>query len=208
MKNLIIVSLLALGLTHAKAQENDQEGIKLGIKGGLNYTNVYDTEGEDFVADSKFGWAAGGFLSIPLNTHIGLQPEVLYSQKGFIGSGTFLGMGYSYSRTLSYLDVPIYFVLKPTSSISFLVGPQYSYLMRQRNEFHSDLYSNVQEEEFENENIRKNTLGISTGLDINFNNTVIGLRIAWDLQDNNGDGTSSLPNYKNTLIQGTIGFKF
>ena len=71
-----------------------------------------------------------------------------------------------------------------------------------------DSLNTEQEDEFDNENIRKNTLGASLGLDININHFVIGARAAWDLQDNKGDGTSSTPRYKNTWLQATVGFKF
>lgn len=65
-----------------------------------------------------------------------------------------------------------------------------------------------QEEEFANENIRKNTLGFICGLDFNIDDFVVGARVAWDLFKNNRDGTSTTPNYKNVLGQITLGYRF
>ena len=174
----------------------------------MNYANVYDSEGEEFDADPKLGMAAGVFLAIPIGTYIGIQPEVLFSQKGFKATGSILGEEYKFTRTTNYIDIPIYLALKPSSFLTIVAGPQFSYLMSRKDDFESSFLNTEQEDEFDNENIRKNTLGASLGLDININHFVIGARAAWDLQDNKGDGTSSTPRYKNTWLQATVGFKF
>ena len=50
-----------------------REELKVGIKAGMNYSNVYSESGNDFVADGKAGFAGGVFVSIPLNQLIGVQ---------------------------------------------------------------------------------------------------------------------------------------
>ncbi|MDP4664627.1 MAG: PorT family protein, partial [Flavobacteriaceae bacterium] len=65
-----------------------------------------------------------------------------------------------------------------------------------------------QEEEFENDNIRENTLGAAVGIDLNFGHFLVGLRANWDLQENNGEGESTTPRYKNQWFQGTLGYRF
>ena len=97
-----------------------RDHLLFGVKLGLNYSNVYDAQGDNFVADAKFGVALGGFVSIPIGSFIGVQPELLYSQKGYKSSGTFLGTSYSMTRTTDFLDIPIYFVVKPVENISLL----------------------------------------------------------------------------------------
>jgi opacity protein-like surface antigen len=212
MKKLILaITTLALISTTAFAQDENmdrRDDLYLGAKVGGNYSNVYDTKGEEFDADPKIGLAFGAFISIPIGTYFGIQPEVMFSQKGFKGSGSVLGVNYEITRTTNYLDVPIYLQFKPSEFITFVAGPQYSYLLSRKDEFESDFGLIAQEEEFKNEDIRKNTLGASLGFDINLDNIVIGARAAWDLQDNKGDGTSSTPRYRNTLIQATIGLRF
>jgi hypothetical protein len=37
---------------------------------------------------------------------------------------------------------------------------------------------------------------------------VLSARSGWDVQRNNGDGTSSIPRYKNVWFQATIGYRF
>jgi len=210
MKKSILILLAIAGMAtvcNAQNSTDYRENIHFGIKAGVNFANVYDTEGEEFAADGKIGFAGGGFLSIPIGKFIGIQPEILFSQKGFQATGSLLGFDYKYTHTANYLDIPLMFSVKPIESVSILAGPQYSYLISQKNEFSSTIYSDSQEQEFDNDNIRKNTFCFIGGLDVNLKSIVISGRVGWDLFKNNGDGTSTTPRYKNTWYQATIGFR-
>ena len=210
MKNLHtqLALFFALFATVSMAQEDMRDKVVFGLKAGLNYSNVWDEQNEDFQADGKGGFAGGAFLSIPLGTLLGLQPEVMISQKGFQGSGTFLTFPYSYSTTTTFLDVPLLLAFKPSPHITLLAGPQYSFLLSETNRFTSDNVTSEQYEEFENDNIRKNILGIHVGADVNMSHLVISPRAGWDFQSNHGDGTSSTPRYKNQWLQLTLGYRF
>jgi hypothetical protein len=211
-KAILTIALITLSVSNSIAQEStstdNREKLFFGFKVGTNYSNVYDSESEDFVADSKFGLAAGAFVSIPLGKFIGVQPEILFSQKGFKSSGTFLGTEYKATRTTNFIDVPLLFAVKPVEFITILFGPQYSYLMKQKDEFTSGSFSSSEEEEFTNDNIRKNTFSLIGGADLNFNNFVVGIRSGWDLKNNQGDGSSTTPRYKNMWYQATVGYRF
>lgn len=212
-KILIIASLFSISTTVTVAQESsnetdNREKFQFGLKAGLNYSNVYDAKGEEFNADAKFGFVGGLFMAIPIGKYLGVQPEVLLSQKGFRANGVILGNPYSFTRTTTYIDVPLQFMLKPSEFITILAGPQFSYLMNQRDVFTSSSVSYAQEQEFKQDNIRKNVFGVVGGFDINLRHITLGARAACDLQTNAGDGTSSTPRYKNVWVQGTVGYKF
>lgn len=147
-------------------------------------------------------------MSIPIGTYFGIQPELLFSQKGFQATGRILGSTYKFTRTTSYIDVPLLFLIKPSEFISLVVGPQYSYLIKQTDVFANASTSIDQETEFENDNVRKNTLCFTGGVDINMKHIVLSGRAGWDIQNNNGDGTSTTPRYKNVWYQATIGYRF
>jgi hypothetical protein len=189
-----------------KDYDDLREDLTFGLKAGINYSNVWDETGQDFEADAKLGFAGGVFVSIPIGKYIGFQPEALISQKGYKGSGTLLGVPYSTSRTTSYLDIPLQVQFKPSEFVTFLAGPQYSYLVQQNDKFTFGANSTDQEREFSNENIRKNTLGLVIGADIMLKQIVLSGRAGWDIQNNNGDGTSNTPRYKNQWLQCTVGF--
>ena len=212
MKKLtLLIASATLMLSNAIAQNNEtdvRERVLFGAKIGANYSNVYDTQGESFNADPKLGLAAGAFLSIPIGRYLGLQPEVLFSQKGFKATGSILGNTYSLTRTTNYIDIPLLFAFKPSEFISIVAGPQYSYLISQRNTFANGSTSIQQETSFENDNIRKNTFCFTGGLDITIKHFVLGARAGWDINNNNGDGSASTLRYKNMWYQATIGYRF
>lgn len=212
MKKVILVFAFAtfiFGSTFAQTNGTDfRQKLSFGIKGGANYSNVYDTQGEQFNADAKFGLAAGAFVAVPIGKYFGIQPELLFSQRGYKGSGSLLGSDYSYTYTSNHIDVPLLIAIKPIPFLTILAGPQYSFLIKDKYTFNSAIVNTEQEQVFENDNIRKNTLSILGGLDFNFSNFVIGTRVGWDIQSNKGDGTSETPRYKNMWYQATIGFRF
>nr|MBS0037149.1 PorT family protein [Saprospiraceae bacterium] len=212
MKKLVLMTMAVVFMaTYMIAQDTSEDTrgqFQFGIKAGTNFSNVYDERGEDFRADGKFGFAGGVFMTVPIGKGFGIQPEVLFSQKGFKAEGRLLGTNYGLTRTTNFIDIPLLIAVKPISAVTILAGPQFSYLLRQKDDFRSDAGSIEQIEEFENDNIRKNILGVTGGLDINLNQLVIGARAGWDLSTNNGDGTSQTPRYKNAWVQATLGFRF
>ena len=205
----IVAFTFMVNMANAQTDNTDfSEKLTFGVKVGTNLSNVYDSKGEKFNADPKFGLATGVFVGIPIGKFLGIQPELLFSQKGFKATGSILGSAYAFTRTTNYIDLPLLFAVKPVSYLTILAGPQFSYLMKQKDEFDNAIVSAKQEQEFTNDNIRKNTLCFTGGVDFNLNNLVIGVRAGWDFQQNNGDGTSTTPRYKNVWYQATIGYRF
>jgi hypothetical protein len=178
-----------------------------GLKAGANRSNVYDEEKMIF-ASPKTGFAGGIFAAIPIGSLIGLQPEVLISQKGFSGRVTHETEIYSLDRTTTFLDIPLQLQLKPFRFLSVIGGIQYSYLLNQNDVYDFGPNSVIQNETFKNDNVRKNIFGIVGGLDVNIRHIVLSGRTGWDLQRNNGDGSSYAPRYKNVWLQGTVGYRF
>ncbi len=207
MKNTmtIVMLIITLGLQAQTKKTTLQP--HFGVKVGTNYSNVYDSKGEQFNADAKFGLAAGAFVHIPLTSLLGIQPEVLFSQKGFKGTGRILGSNYEIKRTSNFIDVPLLLAISPAPSFTIVVGPQFSFLTSQKDEFTGGGINTLQQQEFNNDNLRKNILGIVGGVDFVVQQALISLRAGWDTQTNNGDGTSSTPRYKNAIVQATVGFR-
>lgn len=212
MKNkilpLITAALLLGSSAWAQNTTDFRDEFAFGIKLGVNLANVYDSEGEAFQADSKLGVAGGVFAAIPLGTYLGIQPELMISQRGFKATGTILGSSYDLTRTTTWLDIPVLFALKPSEFLTILAGPQFSYLFKQKTVFANGVTTIAQEQEFENEGIRKNTLCLTGGVDLTMKQFVVGGRAGIDLLKNNGDGTNTTPRYKNAWYQLTVGYRF
>jgi len=210
-KMMFILFAFTFTATQITAQENEtdfREKLQFGVKIGTNYSNVYDSKTEDLRADGKLGFAAGIFTAIPIGKYLGLQPEIMFSQKGFKGEGKILFTPYKFKRTTNYIDVPLFFVLKPSEFFTFLAGPQYSYLLSQKDYFKAGDISTEQEQEFGNDDVRKHTLGFAGGFDVNVKHLILGFRAGVDLQNNRNDNFSSTPRYKNVYYQFTLGYRF
>jgi hypothetical protein len=212
MKKIFLLLIIIACIVHnANAQGKGRDlrsRLLFGLKVGANISNVYDTKGENFRADPKAGLATGGFLAIPIGRYLGIQPEILFSQKGFQTSGINQGNNYYMSRTTSYLDIPLFVAFKPLSIMTLLAGPQYSYLLKRRDVFSNETMTVDQQNQFDNDNIRKNILCFVGGVDFNLRHVVLSARTGWDVQRNNGDGTSTMPRYKNVWFQATVGYRF
>jgi hypothetical protein len=212
MKKVVILSLLMgfLGIHASQAQSSNSsnaDGFKFGLKAGTNFSNVYDSQGEKFKADGKFGFAGGVFLEIPLGKYLGVRPEILYSQKGFKATGQYVGVNYDFTRTTDYIDIPVLVTIKPISMLTINAGPQFSFLTQKKDVFHSNLLNSQQQEKFSNDNYRKNLMSLTAGVGINLGQIIIDLRANYDMQENHGDGTSTTPRYKNAWYQATVGFR-
>lgn len=204
---VIVLFLTTIGYSQeTKIDNDDRDQMRFGFKAGVNFSNVYDEEGNNFVADGKIGLAAGVFLSVPFGKVLGFQPELIYSQKGFKATGSVLGFDYDYKRTTTYLDIPLLLQIKPSSNFTLLAGPQFSYLLETKNEFNNT--SNTVEEEINGDNYKKYIFGFVVGADVNLDQFVIGGRLGWDISKSDSDGNSDSPRYKNQVIQVTLGYRF
>lgn len=209
-KILLMTTLFFAMIAISNAQDNtldSREKFQIGGKVGVSISNVYDAQGEEFDADPRVGFTGGFFVAIPIGKYLGVQPEILITQKGFKGSGTMLGGVYSFKRITTFLEVPIFLALKPIEFVTLFAGPQYSFLLKQRDVFTSALINSNQEQEFEQDNIRKNILGFVIGADINIQNFVLSGRMGWDFLKNKGNGESNTPRYKNICGQVSIGYR-
>ena len=202
----LLVGTLGFSQDSSIPSSDSRQELKFGLKAGVNFANVYDEENQDYVADGKAGFAAGGFLSIPIGKFIGFQPEVMYSQKGFKATGSFLGQNYEFSRTSTFLDIPLQLQIKPIEQLTFLVGPQYSYLLETKDEFNNS--SSTNQQSVNSDNFKKNIFGFVVGADVNLEDFVISGRAGWDISKNDTDGNNSEPRYKNQVIQLTLGYRF
>jgi hypothetical protein len=163
-KTVIIICIIALSAgtaMQAQSQDVDRRGkVSIGAKAGFNLSNVWDATGEDFVADPKTGFAGGLFVEIPIGKLLGFQPELMISQKGFKGAGTILGAPYSFSKTTTFIDVPLQLQVKPSPFLTLVAGPQFSYMIKEKNVYILGSNAVEQEEEFENDNNQKKHSGI------------------------------------------------
>jgi len=129
MKFVVISFLL---LTTATARSYAQK-LHYGVTVG---TNLYKATGRSFDEKTKAGFTAGAYGEYFFNRVLGVQTELLWSQIRARTNDQFSqiypGVGVSNADVyLNYISLPVMFAFKPTSELSILMGPQYSYLVNQ-----------------------------------------------------------------------------
>lgn len=101
---IIATLVLTLGIQQTTLA---QSPVDFGIRGGLNFANVNDVDGDP---DSRTGFLIGAYLDIGIPmSPLSIQPEATYSQKGAEAGGTEIA--------LDYLEVPV------LAKLSFAPGP-------------------------------------------------------------------------------------
>ena len=113
---------------------------RFGFRAGANYSNLAGNINNQDTYNNKFGFLGGVMVNVPIiqDGFLSVQPEVLYSQKGFENKPT------EYTSVLgkqkregqvnyNYLDVPVLLKVR-ASGLIFEAGPQYSYLLSANNQ--------------------------------------------------------------------------
>ena len=114
---LIIVALLMTSAAYSQ-QTN------LGIKGGLNFYNVYDNYGG---FETKTGFHAGLLWHIHVDQNFAFQPEIMYSLQG-------ANLPDNERLHLGYVNVPVLFQLMFNNGFRLEAGPQLGFLVHARSE--------------------------------------------------------------------------
>lgn len=124
-KILLSAALLTAAATSAHAQSPS-----FGIKAGASLTNAVGGTNSGGSFENKFGFHGGFVANFPLSDLLSIQPELLYSMKGFKFSSPnpFDGVLVRSTHTLHYIDVPVLARLT-TGSLFFEAGPQFGYLV-------------------------------------------------------------------------------
>lgn len=206
MKKIFILAIGLFITGVANAQSTDKP-IKLGIKAGVNYSNIIKDDGNNnFKTDYLVGYHAGITLDIKLSDNFAFTPEALYSTKGYKSTST-IG---EFTQTTHFIDVPILASVKLGGGLNLVAGPQVSFLLSTDNKFETG-FGTAQQKivEDDSDRFKKSLVGGVVGFRYDFSNKVgINGRYALDFQKNNENGSSQTPEYKNQVFQIGLGIKF
>jgi Outer membrane protein beta-barrel domain len=127
--------------------------INFGVKAGLNISNTKDIAPAGNTA--KLGFNAGFITSININKIFIIQPELLYSVKGY----KFPGTPYNSNGTASfnYISVPLLLGYCITDKLTVLAGPELNFLTNANSKFDGSNYDI-------SKNFRKFDLAVDLGV--------------------------------------------
>jgi hypothetical protein len=216
MKNVfrnLSLLLCAGALTFAAGNAQAQELPRVGLKGGLNLSNLYVNNVED--ENARIGWHAGVYTQLFASEAFALQPEINYSTKGTgitygsVGTGG-VNINHDQRFSLQYLDIPVLAVFKLGRAAEIHAGPYWSYLLGAeiRN---NDGNPNNEFDTIDRRNFDNWDYGLVGGIGFNLGEAAqLGVRYNYGLNEiarSNG-AKAFLGNAKNQVAQLYLAFNF
>ncbi|WP_345108795.1 porin family protein [Hymenobacter algoricola] len=152
MKKITLLLALALTSVAAFAQEIDKIGARassdyaggsgghdsrntgFGIKGGLNFADIYGDNKKNYTDGSNYkSFHAGIYGQYGFSDKFSIQPELLYTRQGFKGGSTYTNGTTTTTvneRRLDYVQAPVLLVYNILDNVSIHAGPQFSLLTK------------------------------------------------------------------------------
>ena len=136
MRRTLWISIAALALVALSAAQASAEvklsGVGLKLHGSLA-SAVYDQENVNPSVDNTLGFGGGLQLLLSFSDLFGLQPELLFINKGHSVKTEFFGVPINSSISMNYAQLPLFAVLKlpiiPAVTPKLMVGPHLAYLI-------------------------------------------------------------------------------
>jgi len=204
---ILLFSVIS-GYGQEQKTSNDQHLTpKIGVKGGINFTNLYVDDVKD--ENMKLGFNLGLFAKMPVTRGLSIQPEILYSVKGSTVTYGILS-GNEYRFNLNYVELPLLAVINVGKNFNLHAGGYAAYLaqanIKKENDGPNDQIADFNEDDF-----NRFDYGLVGGLGIDVENVTIGARYTYGLKEIGKSGnfaSLALKNSKNSVISLYIGFGF
>lgn len=207
----IILSIASIIIGSVSYAQDNKSNTGFGIKGGVNFTNLYTDDVNDNNMLTSFN--VGVFATLPLTSNLAIQPEVNFSRKGaelvydnLFASGTA-------KFKLNYIEVPVLLKINITDNFNIHAGPYLAYLINAQVTNESSGGSFDFEENFDNDDFEKFDYGLSGGLGFDFTSISIGARYNYGLATIGKERTIAgnsyrFPDSKNSAISLYVALKF
>jgi hypothetical protein len=193
MKKIVLfLGILFCVQTNAQSSKRE-EGIVIGVKGGLNMSNFMgDIEDQGMRTSVHLGLLA----EIIVSDNFSVQPELLYSGQG---SSDYSQPGFSRTK-LDYITLPVLGKFGLTENLSFEAGPQLGLLVSAKNKT-DDANAKI-------DGLKTLDFGLNAGLEYELSNGVIFQgRYNLGLTDTGLTGDSN-KRASNSVIQFSVGYLF
>lgn len=195
MKKIILLSIIFSYPFFSQAQ------LSGGIKAGLNVANV-SIEPDVISTDNRVGLHLGGYAKFDINENISLQPELLYSQKGF----GFTLLTASSDMNINYMDLAALVRYNINEMISIHAGPQLGFVLsaKAKEDDGEDDFKDI---------VKSTDFSLAGGVQVDLPTGIIG-GVRYNLGITNISETSDDPDelelgssIKNGVLQFYVGYK-
>jgi len=176
---------------------------RIGFEAGVGLSNtITNGPSASFNTAALTGFNAGIIFDLPVTFPFSVEPEILYSQKGYSAT-TISG---NFTQRTQFIEVPI-LAKYSLKMVNFFAGPQFSYLAGLKNTYNQGFITANQG--FYDNSSNNLYFDVVVGASVNVTNYVeLRARYALDLQKNNSNGNNYVPGYSIQAIQMSLGYKF
>lgn len=177
-KRILVTVIATLGTVLTFAQTTST-GAEFGVKGGVNFSNLYTEDVDDNNVLTSFN--AGFYAKLPITESVAIQPEFLYSRKGaeLVYDNAF-AQGTAKFK-LNYIEVPVLLKVNIIKNFNIHAGPYFAYLIDAQVTNESSNANFDFEQNYDNDDFNKFDAGLSAGFGFDFDNLGIGFRYNYGL---------------------------
>ncbi len=158
-------------------RDRTSSGPRVGIKGGLNASNLITDEVTD--KHGRFGFHAGVYGQLFSTDAFAIQPEVNFSTKGNEVKHNFGIIDQETKFNLSYIDIPVLAVFKLGNAAEIHAGAYWAYLVGANIDTDGDLADGFVS--IDRDNFDKWDYGLVGGIGFNLGQVQLGARYNYGL---------------------------
>lgn len=202
---LLIAVLLISASAHAQFSQ-------YGVKAGLNLSNMTIDGSND--RNLRTGFHAGVFSRMGISEFFSVQPELLYTTKGFTNSYDIAVAEGEVDFNLNYIEIPVNLVYHLAEDFSFQFGPYIGYLLTANVETTNEVLNFFDfdtDSDIDRDNFKSFDFGVTAGLEFQLDPILLGFKYNLGLMnvaEDNLPGTLLGDKSKNTVIQIYAGILF
>jgi hypothetical protein len=209
MKNVVKAVFLSMILISTGAYGQMS---RFGVKGGLNLSNMTIDNSSDKTL--KAGFHAGAFGKFEITEMFAIQPEFLYSTKGFTNTFDNLLAEGEAKFNLNYIEIPVNVVYNLSEDFAFHLGPYIGFLANANVDTSTEILNFFQidtSDELNRDDFNLIDFGLTAGLNFNLDQLIFGFNYNLGLTQvakDNFPTQQMLGDAKNTVIQIYAGIIF
>lgn len=203
--NILSILTVALLISALSAQAQS-ETARMGIKGGVNVSNLYVDDVDD--ENARIGFNVGIYGQALSTEAFAIQPELLLSTRGTrVESEALFGIiDQTVKINLTYLDLPVLAVFKLGEAAEIHAGGYAGYLLNANISGEGDVVNG--DSDLDRDNFKSFDYGLVGGFGLNFGPVQIGARYNYGLAEiaNDDDAEAILGDSKNSFAQVYLSF--
>ena len=207
----IVAIMFGANQIQAQTETKTSNTTGFGIKGGVNFSNLYTNEVDD--NNVLTGYNIGFFAQAPIASGVSLQPEINLTTKGSefqYNNALYQG---SQRFKLSYVEIPVLLKINLTENFSIHGGPYAAFLVDSKI-IDKDSNGNVNSvNQVNKDDLNKFDYGLSGGIGFDVDHFGLGIRYNYGLQTVGKERTylgttTTFPDAKNSSLSIYAAFKF